>query len=160
MQLKRYINDLFSLTPWTQNFHIASFVPCSYQIAFSSTTSDFLAMHRPMSSFPMALLLFAAVQTVHCQGLFNVVCAPLTIQRSDPIVNPGVASGHVHSVVGGTAFNRTETNAQAVNAVATTCNKKTDNSNYWVPQLYHINGDGTFGIVPFQSSVSLEEMAI
>jgi hypothetical protein len=113
-----------------------------------------------MSSFTKVLLLFAAAQTVECQGLFTVTCASLTIQRSDPIVNPGVASGHVHAVVGGTAFNRTETNAQAVNAITTTCDKKVDKSNYWVPQLYHINGDGTFGIVPFLYSVSLERMTV
>jgi hypothetical protein len=154
--LIRYINTLFALTFQTHILHIASFILFFYQIVFSSTTSGFLAMHHHISRLTTALLLFAAAQTVDCQGLFTVTCATLTIQRSDPIVNPGVASGHVHAVVGGTAFNRTETNAQAVNAATTTCNRRFDKSNYWVPQLYHINGDGTFGIVPLFYSVSLE----
>ena len=31
---------------------------------------------------------------------FTVNCVPLTIQRADPIVNPGVAGGHLHSIIG------------------------------------------------------------
>jgi hypothetical protein len=38
------------------------------------------------------------------QVAFTVNCAPLTIQRADPIVNPGEISGHVHAVVGGKCF--------------------------------------------------------
>lgn len=33
-------------------------------------------------------------------------CAPLTIQRSDPIISPGIPSAHVHAIIGGNAFNR------------------------------------------------------
>ena len=99
-----------------------------------------------------ALLLLPALANAQ---LFTVSCSALTVQRSDPIVSPGVASGHVHAVIGGTAFQRTMDNDTAVNAKLTTCDKKVDKSNYWVPQLYHITSDNMFEIVEFQGSVSL-----
>ena len=86
--------------------------------------------------------------------LFTVTCDPLTIQRSDPIVSPGEASSHVHVVVGGTGFKRTESNEDATKSKATTCNKKLDKSNYWVPQLYHQKADSTFDIVRMSEGVS------
>lgn len=48
----------------------------------------------------LAALLLPASRLVSAQVLtdeFTVNCNPLTIQRSDPIVSPGVASGHVLS---------------------------------------------------------------
>ena len=85
--------------------------------------------------------------------LFTVNCASLTVQRGDPIIFPGVISPHVHSVVGGTAFQQTESNQVAINAKATTCDKVLDHSNYWTPQLYHENTNGSFSIVTFQGNV-------
>jgi hypothetical protein len=85
--------------------------------------------------------------------LFTVNCAALTVQRSDPIVSPGMASGHVHAVSGGTAFQRTMSATTALNGKATTCDKTLDRSDYWIPQLYHIRSDGLFEIVTFQGSV-------
>jgi hypothetical protein len=63
---------------------------------------------------------------------WTVNCAPLTSQRSDPIVSPpGEAAAHVHAVAGGTAFSRNMQGINAaVNAKATTCDKFTDHSNY------------------------------
>lgn len=86
---------------------------------------------------------------------FVVNCNPLTIQRSDPIVSPGVPSTHVHAVVGGNAFNRNMTHKyDAVNSKATTCDKKLDHSSYWVPQLYAIRPqDKKFEMVHFNGAV-------
>ncbi len=86
--------------------------------------------------------------------LFTVNCAPLTIQRGDPIVFPGQISPHVHIVTGGTAFQLTQSNEQARNAQATTCDKLLDKSNYWQPQLYHQRRDGRFELVTMQGNVS------
>jgi len=80
-------------------------------------------------------------------GLFTVSCAPLTIQRADPIVNPGVAGTHVHSIVGGNAFQRAMYGRAAENATATTCSFSLDHSNYWVPSLYHQNSNGLWELV-------------
>lgn len=85
---------------------------------------------------------------------FTVKCNPLTIQCSDPIVSPGVASGYVHIVTGGTAFQRSMSANTDVNAKATTCDKILDKSNYWIPQLYHIRSDGLFELVHMQGNVN------
>lgn len=98
-------------------------------------------------------VLVALPAAVHSQ-LFTVNCAPLTIQRGDPIVTPGVISPHVHIVVGGTAFQQSLPNDVARRAKATTCDKILDKSNYWQPQLYHQRRDGTFEIVTMQGIVS------
>jgi len=108
-------------------------------------------MHRLVF---LALFAVAFVPSAYALlGLFTVNCAPLTTQRADPIINPGVAGTHVHSVIGGNAFSRKmkDTDGKLV-ANATTCNKVTDHSNYWVPQLYHIRADGKFELVPFSGS--------
>jgi len=78
---------------------------------------------------------------------FTVNCQILTVQRSDPILNPGVASGHVHTIIGGNAFRRTMIGKDATLATATTCDKSIDHSNYWVPQLYHIGADKKLELV-------------
>jgi Domain of unknown function (DUF1996) len=61
---------------------------------------------------------------------------PLTIGRMDPIVDPGVASGHVHTVQGGNAFALTMTDDQALTSSCTSSLVKNDKSNYWTPSLY------------------------
>jgi len=83
---------------------------------------------------------------------FTVNCVPLTIQRSDPLVYPGVASAHVHAIAGGNAFSRSMSGMYAANdATATTCNKALDHSNYWVPQLYHY-ANGQYSMVKYAGS--------
>ncbi|TYJ52512.1 hypothetical protein B9479_006872 [Cryptococcus floricola] len=62
--------------------------------------------------------------------------------RLDPIVSPGAVAGHVHSVIGGTAFNPTYSYAHSTAAKSTTANVEVDLSNYWVPQMYRKSGDG------------------
>jgi len=85
-------------------------------------------------------------------GLFTVSCAPLTVQRSDPIVNPGAPGSHVHSIIGGNAFSRTMVGRAAEAANATTCSFVLDHSNYWVPSLYHQRADQMWELVPWRGS--------
>jgi hypothetical protein len=101
-----------------------------------------------------ALAVLALAAPALASNAWTINCVPLTIQRSDPILSPGVASSHVHAVVGGTGFQRTMGNDTARDAHNTTCNKYTDHSNYWCPQLYSINPNNTFSMVPFTGSVS------
>lgn len=101
-----------------------------------------------------AAVLSALVQATQAQVL-TVNCQPLTIQRGDPIVFPGVISPHVHIVTGGTAFQLDQPNNVAVGAKATTCDKILDNSNYWQPQMYHERKDGKFEIVKMQGNVRI-----
>lgn len=101
-----------------------------------------------------AALLAALLPAVQAQ-LITVNCAPLTIQRGDPIVSPGQISAHVHAVVGGSNFQQRLSNDEARAAKATTCDKVLDNSNYWQPQLYHQRRDGSFEIVEMEGAVSI-----
>jgi hypothetical protein len=102
-------------------------------------------------AFFIVAILSVIVSQVSCLdgGTFTVNCAPLTIQRSDPIVQPGIPSAHVHSVVGGNAFQRNMGPMDALKANSTTCDKGLDHSNYWVPQLYHLRADKMYEMVPF-----------
>jgi len=86
------------------------------------------------------------------QQVFTLNCVPLTIQRSDPIVDPGIPGAHVHSVIGGNAFQRTMGPLDALKATQTTCNKALDKSNYWVPQLYHQRADKMWEMVEYTGS--------
>ncbi|KAL4865310.1 hypothetical protein BDV12DRAFT_211101 [Aspergillus spectabilis] len=101
-----------------------------------------------LSALPVLLPLVVA------QGEFSFSCAPLTIQRSDPIVNPGAPGGHTHAIIGGTAFSRSMSPDAAPNSRETTCSVEMDRSNYWQPLLYHIRSDGQFEAVPFQGTAA------
>jgi len=103
----------------------------------------------------LALLIAASVVSL-ASGLdgdtFTVNCMPLTIQRSDPIVEPGIPSGHVHNVIGGNAFRRLMGPTDAVKANSTTCDKAIDHSNYWVPALYHQMANKQWELVKWMGS--------
>lgn len=86
-----------------------------------------------MKSFStVALALIAPVYA----GL-RFPCSTLTVQRLDPVVQPGaVPAAHVHHIVGGNAFNNTMTGDVGARATCTTCQMADDFSNYWTAQLY------------------------
>ena len=106
-----------------------------------------------MSIKALSALLALAAAPLAAAQVFVVNCDPLTIQRSDPIVSPGGMSSHVHVVTGGTGFQQTQSNAVAVASKATTCDKTLDHSNYWQPQMYYQNPNGTFSIVNMAGNV-------
>ncbi|KAK3322287.1 hypothetical protein B0H66DRAFT_197601 [Apodospora peruviana] len=75
---------------------------------------------------------------------------PLTTCRADPIINPGTASGHVHTVMGASNFGLNSTGEDLVNSRCTTAKPKADMSAYWFPTLYfHDPIDGHFEPVKF-----------
>jgi len=86
-------------------------------------------------------------------GTFISTCAPLTMQRSDPIVNPGIPGSHVHAIIGGNAFRRTmgPFDGREI-ANETTCIFAADRSNYWVPALYHQRADKMWELVEHKYS--------
>lgn len=85
-----------------------------------------------MKSLSTILALIALVEA----GL-RFPCSELTVQRLDPVVQPGVApSSHVHHIVGGNAFNITMTGDVGARATCTTCQMADDFSNYWTAALY------------------------
>ncbi|KAF4626134.1 hypothetical protein G7Y89_g12029 [Cudoniella acicularis] len=85
-----------------------------------------------MKSLSVILTLIALVQA----GL-RFPCSELTVQRLDPVVQPGSnPSTHVHHIVGGNAFNATMTGDVSARATCTTCQMAEDFSNYWTAALY------------------------
>lgn len=111
-------------------------------------------MHISNSAFAATLLLsLSSLSHAQTTDEITVSCNTLTIQRSDPIIDPGEASGHVHVVVGGTAFQREMDQDTAKNSKSTTCDKDIDKSSYWIPQLYHQTEDGKFEMVENQGNV-------
>ncbi|ORY26506.1 hypothetical protein BCR39DRAFT_256661 [Naematelia encephala] len=73
----------------------------------------------------------------------------LETTRLDPIVSPGGISSHVHSIVGGSNFDKTIDIAKMRNGTCTTAAVSVDKSNYWVPQLYYYNPDDqTYQAIP------------
>ncbi|KAF2449404.1 hypothetical protein P171DRAFT_480490 [Karstenula rhodostoma CBS 690.94] len=86
-----------------------------------------------MKSFSAAALAFIAP----VQAGLRFPCSTLTVQRLDPVVQPGSnPSAHVHHIVGGNAFNATMTGDVGERATCTTCQMAEDFSNYWTAQLY------------------------
>jgi hypothetical protein len=98
-----------------------------------------------MKLIPAALALIVPVEA----GL-RFPCSTLTIQRLDPVVEPGkIPAAHVHHIVGGNAFNATMEGDVGERATCTTCQMTEDFSNYWTAHLYFKHPtNGTYHRVP------------
>lgn len=60
----------------------------------------------------------------------------LTEGRMDPVVNPGEAATHYHSIMGGSNFGTKVDGEQLLDSNCTTAKIANDFSNYWVPALF------------------------
>ncbi|KAK6221325.1 hypothetical protein LQW54_001424 [Pestalotiopsis sp. IQ-011] len=105
-----------------------------------------------MKSISFALALAAPVQAD-----FRFGCSSLTIQRLDPVVEPGMnPSSHVHHIVGGNAFNATMTGDVGARGTCTTCEMAEDFSNYWTAVLYFKHPtNGSYHRVPVKNNAAL-----
>ncbi|KAG8791214.1 hypothetical protein FRC16_000499 [Serendipita sp. 398] len=78
-------------------------------------------------------------------AFFRLPCSqPVVVERSDPIVNSGSISGHLHTIVGGSNFNFSMTYEDARASDCTSCKAAADKSNYWTPTLFYQAQDGRF----------------
>jgi len=77
-------------------------------------------------------------------------CSQITIERLDPLVNPGlIPTPHIHQVVGGNAFNATIPGSDVSKiATCTTCGPADDFSNYWTANIYFKARNGSYRRVP------------
>ncbi|KAK3356691.1 hypothetical protein B0T25DRAFT_137933 [Lasiosphaeria hispida] len=77
-------------------------------------------------------------------------CAQVSIDRIDPLVNPGLApTPHIHQIVGGNAFNVTMPTGDVAEAAScTTCAYSEDFSNYWTANMYFRHKNGSYKRVP------------
>ena len=99
----------------------------------------------------MKLLLSALALAAPSRAFLRFGCATLSVQRLDPIVEPGsVPSAHLHQIVGGNKFNATMDPERDIGneATCTTCSFSEDFSNYWTAVLYFKARNGTYMRVP------------
>ncbi|KAF2837285.1 hypothetical protein M501DRAFT_1006782 [Patellaria atrata CBS 101060] len=84
-------------------------------------------------------------------ALLRFGCSQLVVQRTDPLVNPGMApSPHVHQIIGGNSFNITmdPKKDMPASSTCTTCQFAENFSNYWTAILYFKARNGTYKRVP------------
>lgn len=98
-------------------------------------------------------LLFAvgllALATAPVGAFWRLPCqAPVVVERADPIINPGVASPHLHTIMGGNGFGFNMDYAQTQASTCSTCTVQKDLSNYWIPNLWFQAENGSFTSVP------------
>ena len=104
-----------------------------------------------MKSFGLALAIAAPAQAALRFG-----CSTLSIQRLDPIVEPGaVPSAHLHQIVGGNAFNATMDGDVGERGSCTTCTFSEDFSNYWTAVLFFKHANSTYKRVPIMQNTAL-----
>ncbi|KAI2778256.1 hypothetical protein F4815DRAFT_501555 [Daldinia loculata] len=93
----------------------------------------------------LSLLLQAGLS----QAALRFGCSTVSVQRLDPLVEPGaIPSAHVHQIVGGNAFNATMTGDIGEQGSCTTCVYTEDFSNYWTAVLYFRHENGSYKRVP------------
>lgn len=101
----------------------------------------------------------AAAQLATAQELMRFGCSQLTIDRIDPLVNPGsLPSPHVHQVIGGNSFNVSmapETLDLPTKSTCTSCTYSEDFSNYWTANVYFKARNGTFKLVPQYANLGI-----
>lgn len=113
---------------------------------------------------------FLALASLHANAYWIISHSILTHDRLDPIVSPGKVASHVHTVVGASNFGPTVSveSLQASNCttapvqkdkryavtkclLSITCSLASSAlpcSSYWAPQLYSVNSNGTYTLIP------------
>jgi len=86
-------------------------------------------------------------------NMLRFACSQLVVDRTDPIVEPGVRyAAHLHQIVGGNAFNLTmDPNTYgnpADKASCTSCSFVQDASNYWTAVMFFKAKNGSYTRVP------------
>lgn len=77
---------------------------------------------RTVPDLVMMKLYQIAALVAPAQAALRFGCSTLSIQRLDPLVEPGkLPSAHVHQIVGGNAFNATMDKDPGEVATCTTC---------------------------------------
>ncbi|KAK8097041.1 hypothetical protein PG999_012985 [Apiospora kogelbergensis] len=105
------------------------------------------------------LALSLAALAVPSQAALRFGCSTVSIQRLDPLVEPGkVPSAHLHQIVGGNAFNASMDPADgdvAEKATCTTCTFSEDFSNYWTAVMFFKHQNGSYHRVNIMQNTAL-----
>ncbi|KLU89850.1 hypothetical protein MAPG_08819 [Magnaporthiopsis poae ATCC 64411] len=99
-----------------------------------------------------AILTVALGLSAPASALLRFGCSQLTVQRLDPLVNPGeTPSTHLHQIIGGNSFQPSMQPGKhdlVAKSNCTTCQFTEDFSNYWTAVLYFRARNGTYKRVP------------
>ena len=91
------------------------------------------------------LLLFAALacRQLALAYVWSTAANILVNERLDPVVSPNALASHMHTVIGGSNFGAPCNYADAIKSSCTSFPISIDKSNYWMPELYWINNNGS-----------------
>jgi hypothetical protein len=104
----------------------------------------------------MKTLSLAFALAAPAQAALRFGCSTLTIQRLDPVVEPGnVPSAHLHQIVGGNAFNATMDGDVGERGACTTCTFSEDFSNYWTAVMFFKHKNGSYHKVDIVQNTAL-----
>lgn len=103
--------------------------------------------------------LLALAGAASAQELMRFGCSQLTVDRIDPLVNPGsLPSAHMHQIIGGNSFNATMepiVHDPSTASSCTSCTYSEDFSNYWTANIYFKARNGTYKRVPQVANLGL-----
>lgn len=101
----------------------------------------------------------AAASLATAQELMRFGCAQLTVDRVDPLVEPGnMPSAHMHQIIGGNSFNASMQPSDVdppTDSTCTSCTYSEDFSNYWTASVYFKARNGTYKRVPQTTNLGL-----
>ncbi|KAF2839218.1 hypothetical protein M501DRAFT_1016296 [Patellaria atrata CBS 101060] len=105
----------------------------------------------------MKWLSLALALAAPSQAALRFGCSSVSIQRLDPLVEPGNSpSAHVHQIVGGNVFAPTMDGDIGAKGSCTTCTFADDFSNYWTAALYFKHPtNGSYKRVPIMQNTAL-----
>ncbi|KAF2205682.1 hypothetical protein GQ43DRAFT_406966 [Delitschia confertaspora ATCC 74209] len=90
------------------------------------------------------------------QAALRFGCSTLTIQRLDPLVEPGqTPSAHLHQIIGGNAFHPNMSGDIGEKGTCTTCTFTEDFSNYWTAVMFFKHTNGSYKRVPIMQNTAL-----
>jgi hypothetical protein len=124
------------------HFCFSSYITVAFIKKSQETTRSLITMQ-----WTTLLVAAAFTQSAVAQNMLRFACSQLVVERTDPLVNPGMKyTPHLHQIVGGNAFNVTMDPSQdpAALSTCTSCNFVQDKSNYWTAVMFFKAKNGTY----------------
>lgn len=106
-------------------------------------------------SIDMKLTLYAGVAmlaSLQPCSAFLIMSSLVAYERFDPIVQPGIVSGHLHAVIGASTFGQTFDPAVWSKARCSTVQIQENKSNYWMPSMMARHDNGSFSALPMHEA--------
>lgn len=87
----------------------------------------------------------------HCSA-FLLMNSLVAYERFDPIVQPGIVSGHLHAIIGASSFGQTFDPVAWNKAKCSTMQIQENKSNYWMPSMMARHDNGSFSALPLNEA--------